>query len=175
MTTLLLLYWKQLAAFAVAVALLGAVYGFGYRTASNHYERKIAEEQLRTAMEKADAEQQRKEAMDALEQAAMASAKLGAEEARRDTVIANEVNRRVRRYAKDNAAGQCDLPTQFVFDHNAAARGEGGVPETSAVFDARPSGVTDTELLGTVADNYATYRQCAQQVREWQRLYGGTK
>ncbi len=168
MTTFLMMYWKQLIGLIVLIVVCSIIYGFGYRNASNHFERVIAEEQLKTAMERAEAIAQAQAADDALGEQAMLQAKLGAEEARKNEVITNTVIKWKVKYAQSPDAGQCVLPPDFVRVHTAAVTGH--LPDdtaTSGGADAGPARVTDVDVLDVDTQNYAMCRKWRGQLIQW--------
>ncbi len=168
MTTFLLMYWRQLAAFVAVAAWLGVAYGFGYRNASNHFERVIAEEQLKTAMERAEAITQAKAADDALGEQALLQAKLGAEEARKNEVVTNTVIKWKVKYAQSPDAGQCVMPPDFVRTHTAAVTGR--LPDDTTATsgsDAGPARITDVDVLDVDTQNYAMCRKWRGQLIQW--------
>lgn len=65
---------------------------------------------------------------------------------------------------------KCAVPNGFVSVHNAAAKNE--VPDTSRSTNEGTSSVKISGVAETVAENYTTYHQVAQQLRslqEWIR------
>ena len=167
-TTFLLMYWKQLAFAAVLALVLGSVWGMGYKTASNHYQRVIAEAELKTAMEHAEAVAQAQAANDALGEQALLQAKLSAEQARKNEVVTNTVIKWKVKYAQNPDAGKCVLPPDFVRVHTAAVTGR--LPDDPAATrgaNAGPARVTDIDLLDVDTSNYAMCRKWRGQLIQW--------
>lgn len=76
------------------------------------------------------------------------------------------------------ADGQCVIPNGFVLLHDSASRNE--IPEPSGIANEAASGVKISGVGKTVAENYTTYHQVAEQlkslqewVKEQKRIYNG--
>ena len=79
----------------------------------------------------------------------------------------SQIIKEVPIYVSASADAQCDVPAGFVRIHDAAASGQ---PATPGAADAAPSGVALSAIAETVADNYGTCRETAEQLRalqEW--------
>ena len=168
MTTFLVLCWKQIVIVALVGALLATVYGFGYHNASNHYQRVIAESELKAASAQAEAVAKAQEASDALGEQSLLQAKLAAEQDRKAEVVTNTVVKWKVKYAQSPDAGKCVFPADFVRVHTAAVTGR--LPDDTAATgraDAGPARVTDVDLLDVDTSNYAMCRKWRGQLIEW--------
>lgn len=68
-------------------------------------------------------------------------------------------------YVSQTADAQCVIPAGFVRVHDQSAN---GVPEPARDSDASPSGVALSAVAETVAGNYGTCRETAEQLKALQ-------
>jgi hypothetical protein len=83
----------------------------------------------------------------------------------------NEIIKQVPVYITKDADAKCDVPNGFVVLHDSASRNE--VPDPTRKVDAGTSEVKISGVAETVADNYTTYHQVAEQLKslqEWIKL-----
>lgn len=69
-----------------------------------------------------------------------------------------------------NVPSKCELSSGWVYLHDASATGRDA--DSTRIADETPSGIRDTEALGTVIENYSICHQNAEQLKalqEWVR------
>lgn len=86
-------------------------------------------------------------------------------------VITKYVTKEVIKYVQSDDAGKCDLPDQWVYLHDTAARGS--LPrdtDTASEPNGDTGRITDIEVLGVVTENYQSCHKIRDQLiglQEW--------
>ena len=128
------------------------------------------------AGEVAEAQQQQTKKIDRLkaerqakaDEIALLNAARRAEAAPRERLITKEVTRYVQ---VTDPADRCNLPGTWRVRHDAAASGVPLAAESGPLALGTAAAVEDAVALETVADNYATARECLARLEGWQRRY----
>lgn len=128
------------------------------------FKRKLAEAYAETLIAEREAEQAQQARSDAIAESILAELAAEAAEAR---VIEKEVIR----YVQVSGAGECNLLDDWVYIHDAAARGASAHSDAAGIPDAGAGHFTDIDALTVVTDNYEICRVAIAQVRGWQAWY----
>ena len=144
----------------IVSVLLGA-YNFGRHVKAGE----VAAEQLKQEETIKRLKEERQSKADEL---ALANAARRAEAAPRERLITKEVTRYVQ---VTNPADRCSLPGTWRLRHDTAASGVPIAPESGSLATGPTAAVDDATALETVADNYATARECLARLEGWQRRY----
>lgn len=80
--------------------------------------------------------------------------------------IIKEKGDEIIKYVDTANDSDCNLHQSFVELHDSAAKNL--VPDTTAVIDETASGVKLSEATKTIVENYTTYNQVAEQLRDLQ-------
>lgn len=99
---------------------------------------------------------------------ALANAARRTEAAPRERLITKEITRYVQ---VTNPADRCNLPGTWRVRHDAAATGMPLTAESGPLAPGPAAAVDDAAALETVAENYATARECLARLDGWQRRY----
>lgn len=144
----------------LALAALGvALVGFGWVKGAGHVQ----------AQWDAAIQQQTLQAAAIRERQAQATVKVVTEYVDRIRVVREKgdtIFKEVPVYVPDQADTACTINSGFVRLHDAAA--EGRVPEPAQDADAAPAGIALSAVAGTVAANYQTCHENAEQLRALQ-------
>ena len=138
------------------VSLLGGTYWYGYDKAANKYKTQI--EQM----------VQDKKLLQSQLDAEIANIKVEIVTEYVDRVQVVKEKEYVYRDKIITVPSKCELSTGWVLLHDASATG--GNADSTGVTDGNPSGVKDTEALGTVIENYSICQQNAEQLIALQRF-----
>lgn len=145
----------------VIVMLLLSSYQFGRHVKTGE----IAEEQRRADKAIADLKQEKQDLADLL--TAVNTAKRTERIAVEKTII-----KEVTAYVEVTPADQrCTLPGTWRVRHDAAATGVPASAEAGSLAIGSAGPVEDAAALATVADNYATARECAEKLAGWRDRY----
>lgn len=88
------------------------------------------------------------------------------------TVTDRIITKEVARYVQVTPpALRCTLPGTWRLRHDAAATGMSPDPGAGSVALGTDTAVEDATALETVADNYATARECLDKLAGWQQRY----
>ena len=145
----------------VVVAILFGTYQFGRHVKTGE----VAEQQRQQVEEITRLKEQRQVKADEL---ALANAARRDEAAPREKLITREVTRYVQ---VTKPADRCNLPGTWRLRHDAAATGVPITPEPGPVAAGNLAPIEDAAALETVADNYATTRECLARLEGWQHRY----
>lgn len=145
---------------AVVTGLLGA-YHHGRRVEAGE----VAKQRLQQQQTIQRLQEDRQSKSDQL---ALLNAARRAEAAPRERLITKEVTRYVQ---VTEPADRCTLPGTWRVRHDAAATGMPLAAETGTLALGTAAAVDDAAALETVADNYATARECLARLEAWQRRY----
>lgn len=151
--------YRWLAVAALAVALIG----FGWIKGASHVQARwdaaIHQQALQTAA--------------ARERQAQATVEVVTQYVDRVRVVREKgetIIKEIPVYVPVQADAACTINRGFVRLHDAAAAGE--LPEHARDADAAPAGISLSAVAGTIADNYQTCHENAEQLRalqEWVR------
>lgn len=133
--------------------------GYDYRDAE------AARDQLAVAQAYADWAEQQQARADQLDTDLSAARSA---QAPRERLITKEITRYVQVTPPDR---RCTLPGTWRVRHDAAATGMPIDAESGSVGLGTGCPVEDAAALETVADNYASARECADKLAYWQRRY----
>ena len=138
-----------------AIALSAAA--VSWRVTASHYQGRIhaIQDSAQAAYNVALA--QARELTDLNNELTSAAGELEAARIEQHNIKTRTITKEVIKYVQSNYSGNCDLPAGWVRIHNAAATGR--VPtaaSATAVPDGAPSGVSDSDAIQAIANNYGT-------------------
>ena len=144
----------------IVAVLLGA-YNFGRHVKDGE----VAKERLQQTQQLRALQEDHQAKADEL---ALLNAARRAETAPRERLITKEVTRYVH---VTDPVDRVALPGTWRVRHDAAATGMPIAAESGPLALGTLAPVEDAAALETVADNYATARECAEKLVGWQRRY----
>ena len=147
--------WKYVAIVTVVVALLSGAYFKGYDKAEDKYLAEIAEFNAQKVV------------LEARLQAALSKVTVKVVTEYVDRVKVVKEKEYVYRDKIVTVPSKCELSDGWVRLHDASARGDDA--GTTDFTDETPSGIRDTEALGTVVENYSICHQNAEQLKALQQ------
>lgn len=151
----------QKVAAVVFLAMLIASYQFGRHVKSGEF----AEAERKADEEIAKLKDDQKEISQIL---SSEIARVKSEQAPKNTAITKEV---VRYVEVTPPRDRCALPGTWRVRHDAAATGVPLDASAGSVAVGSAGGVEDATALETIADNYASARECSQKLVGWQQRY----
>ena len=146
--------WKYIAIIVAAVALLSGAYFKGYDKAEDKYLAEIAEFNAQKIV------------LEARLQTALSQVKVEVVTEYVDRVKVVKEKEYVYRDKIVTVPSKCELSDGWVRLHDTSARGDDA--GTTDFTDETPSGIRDTQALGTVIENYSICHQNAEQLKALQ-------
>lgn len=146
--------WKYVAIVTVIVAALSGAYFKGYDKAEDKYLAEIARFNAQKVV------------LEAKLQAALSEVKVEVVTEYVDRVKVVKEKEYVYRDKIVTVPSKCELSDGWVRLHDASARGSDA--GTTDFTDETPSGIRDTQALGTVIENYSICHQNAEQLKALQ-------
>lgn len=147
--------WKYVAIVTVIIAALSGAYFKGYDKAEDKYLAEIAEFNAQKIV------------LEARLQAALSTVKVEVVTEYVDRVKVVKEKEYVYRDKIVTVPSKCELSDGWVRLHDASARGDDA--GTTDFTDETPSGIRDTQALGTVIENYSICHQNAEQLKSLQQ------
>lgn len=130
----------------------------------------LAEHKKRSALELVEAQRGAMSDYESNNLVTIESSKLDALRQKKNEVIEREVIKEVIRYEENPNAGLCDLPDEWVRNHDYAASGSmPAVPDATTEPDDGARRITDIEALEVVAENYLSCNDTREQLILLQR------
>ena len=146
--------WKYIAIVVAVAALLSGAYFKGYDKAEDKYLAEIAEFNAQKIV------------LEARLQTALSEVKVEVVTEYVDRVKVVKEKEYVYRDKIVTVPSKCELSDGWVRLHDASARGDDA--GTTDFTDETPSGIRDTQALGTVIENYSICHQNAEQLKALQ-------
>lgn len=153
-----------LRALAIGIALVAIVTG-SYQFGRHVRTGEVAQEKLTDALAYAGLVREQQGIADGL---AIQNTALRVLQAPKDRLITKEITRYVD---VTPAALRCTLPGSWRVRHDAAATGLLADADAGSLALGAAGDVEDSAALETVAENYATARDCIARLDGWQRRY----
>lgn len=147
--------WKYVAILVGIAAILVGAYSKGYDKAEDKYLAEIAEFNAQKII------------LEARLQTALSTVKVEVVTEYVDRVKVVKEKEYVYRDKIVTVPSKCELSDGWVRLHDASARGDDA--GTTDFSDETPSGIRDTEALGTVVENYSICHQNAEQLKALQK------
>ena len=89
--------------------------------------------------------------------------------------VTRTIIQKVPEYVTTEADARCVVPNGFVWLHDASATGNPPAPAASGESADADSGVTLSEVVPVIADNYAYTRTLEAQVTGWQTWFAAVQ
>lgn len=152
------------------LGIAAAVFAGGFRVAELKYKAVLAEREKDLAQAIVDKQNAITEAKSVNDLMTLQTAELDALRQKKSEVLKVEVIKEVIRYEENPNAGLCDLPPEWVRNHDYAASGSmPAVPDATAELDDSARRITDIEALEVVAENYLSCNDTREQLILLQR------
>lgn len=149
----------------IALAVSAAIFGSGFRVSTWRSDAVINDMRAEAAQNQMLAVQRALDIENLQDQLSAAADTNFALANREVEVVYKQIEKEVIRYVQTDNAVDCGIDNVGVRVHDIAATGRvPTISEASSSPDAATSGVTNAELIHTVASNYKSCRQTGQQL-----------